>query len=76
MEQEKIYDDIRHQIDHIRNIEESIKRKPTPKDLKETVKLCKDFGLRINIHEIPNLHSVCALEKWRIKKITDFLDFP
>lgn len=74
MEQEKIYNDIKHQIDHIRRIEESVKRKPTAKDLKETVKLCKDFGLKISIDEIPNLHSVCALEKWRIKRITDFLD--
>lgn len=74
MNQKIIYDEISHKREHIQRIEDSVKRKPTTKDLKETVKLCKDFGLKISIDEIPDLHSVCALEKWRFKKIYEFLD--
>ena len=35
---------LQHEINRIRQIEDSIKVKPTNKDIKETVALFKDFG--------------------------------
>lgn len=71
---EPFYENIEAKKDHIRRIENSVRRKPTDKDLKESVKLLKEFGIKIDVSEIPDLRSVCELEKWRVRKICEYLD--
>ena len=61
---------IQHEIDNINRIENSIKSKPTIRDLKETVSLLKDFGIKIDISEIPDFYNVAALQRWRVAIIS------
>ena len=63
------YGSIQHEIDNIKRIEDSIKAKPTEKDLKETIRLFKDFGIKMNIEEIPEFCNVAALYRWRVAVI-------
>jgi hypothetical protein len=69
----RYYDNLEAEKARIRRIEDSVRRKPTQSDYKETVKLLKDFDIKIAITDIPaNLRSVCELERWRrdlIKKL-------
>jgi hypothetical protein len=71
---EEMYENIEQKKEHIRRIEATIRKKPSSADLRESVKLLKDFGIIIQISDIPDLRSVCELEKWRIKKICEYLD--
>ena len=64
--QDRIFDSIEAQ-------KSSIQHKPTAADLKETVKLFDDFGMNVNMSEIPSFSSAYELEKWRVKKIVEFL---
>lgn len=73
-EQDKYYENIVQKRDHIQRIENQVKKKPTENDIKETIRLFKDFGFKIDKSEIPDCRSVCELSKWRIKKINEFLD--
>ena len=60
------YRSIQHDIDRIRRIEDSIKVKPTEKDMKETIRLLKDFGIKMKIENIPDFCNVAALHRWRV----------
>lgn len=66
--QDRIFDSIEAQKSSIQH-----KEKPTAADLKETVKLFDDFGMNVNMSEIPSFSSAYELEKWRVKKIVEFL---
>ena len=68
--QDRIFDSIEAQKRHK---EKARKEKPTAADLKETVKLFDDFGMNVNMSEIPSFSSAYELEKWRVKKIVEFL---
>lgn len=60
---------LKHTIDKIQQIEDSIKIKPTKKDLKETIALFKDFEIDFDPAEIPDFKNVAALHRWRISVI-------
>lgn len=60
------YENIRYEIDRIKKIEDSVKAKPTIKDLKETIRLLEDFGIEMKIEEIPEFRNVAALSRWRV----------
>ena len=64
---------LQHEINRIRQIEDSIKVKPTNKDIKETVALFKDFEINVDISEIPDFKNVAALRRWRISVISNSL---
>lgn len=64
---------LQHEINRIRQIEDSIKVKPTNKDIKETVALFMDFEVNIDISEIPDFKNVAALHRWRISVISNSL---
>lgn len=64
---------LQHEINRIRQIEDSIKVKPTNKDIKETVALFKDFEINVDISEIPDFKTVAALHRWRISVISNSL---
>lgn len=72
--QDRIFDSIEAQKSSIQHKEKARKEKPTAADLKETVKLFDDFGINVNMSEIPSFSSAYELEKWRVKKIVEFLD--
>ena len=71
--QDRIFDSIEAQKSSIQHKERVRKEKPTAADLKETVKLFDDFGMNVNMSEIPSFSSAYELEKWRVKKIVEFL---
>ena len=71
--QDRIFDSIEAQTSSIQHKEKERKEKPTAADLKETVKLFDDFGMNVNMSEIPSFSSAYELEKWRVKKIVEFL---
>ena len=71
--QDRIFDSIEAQKSSIQHKEKARKEKPTAADLKETVKLFDDFGMNVNMSEIPSFSSAYELEKWRVKKIVKFL---
>ena len=71
--QDRIFDSIEAQKSSIQHKEKARKEKPTEADLKETVKLFDDFGMNVNMSEIPSFSSAYELEKWRVKKIVEFL---
>lgn len=71
--QDRIFDSIEAQKSSIQHKEKARKEKPTAADLKETVKLFDDFGMNVNMSEIPSFSSTYELEKWRVKKIVEFL---
>lgn len=60
------YDNFELQKERIKKIEESVKRKPCHSDLKETIRLLKDFGIKMTIEQIPDCRSVCELQRWRV----------
>jgi len=64
---------LQHEIDRIRQIEDSIKAKPKNKDIKETVALFKDFDIDFDVAEIPDFKNVAALHRWRISVISNRL---
>lgn len=64
---------LQHEINRIRQIEDSIKVKPTNKDIKETVALFKDFEINVDISEIHDFKNVAALHRWRISVISNSL---
>lgn len=68
-----LFDSIEAQKSSIQHKEKARKEKPTVADLKETVKLFDDFGMNVNMSEIPSFSSAYELEKWRVKKIVEFL---
>lgn len=68
------YESLENQKKHIRRIEESVKKKPSSKDKRDSVKILKDFGITIDESDIPNLRSVCELEKWRIRIICEYFN--
>jgi len=74
LEQESYYENIEGKRNRIQRIENQVRKKPDEKDIKETIRLFKDFGIKISRSEIPDCRSVCALSKWRVKKINEFLD--
>lgn len=74
IEQENYYENIAEKRNHIQRIEKQVKKKPDESDIKETIRLFKDFGITIDRSKIPDCRSVCELSKWRIKKINEFLD--
>jgi len=69
----RYYENLEAEKARIRRIEDSVRKKPTQYDLKETVKILRDFDIKIAITDIPtNLKSICELERWRrslIKKL-------
>ena len=71
--QDRIFDRIEAQKSSIQAKEKARKERPTAADLKETVKLFDDFGMNVNMSEIPSFSSAYELEKWRVKKIVEFL---
>ena len=71
--QDRIFDSIEAHKSSIQHKEKARKEKPTAADLKETVKLFDDFGMNVNTSEIPSFSSAYELEKWRVKKIVEFL---
>ena len=71
-QERKFYENLEVQKDHIRRIENQVKKEPTNSDLKESVRLLKDFGIVIVISDIPDFRSVCELERWRIKTISEY----
>lgn len=71
--QDRIFDSIEAQKSSIQHKEKARKEKSTAADLKETVKLFDDFGMNVNMSEIPSFSSAYELEKWRVKKIVEFL---
>ena len=71
--QDRIFDSIEAQKSSIQHKEKAKKENPTAADLKETVKLFDDFGMNVNMSEIPSFSSAYELEKWRVKKIVEFL---
>ena len=52
--QDRIFDSIEAQKSSIQHKEKARKEKPTAADLKETVKLFDDFGMNVNMSEIPS----------------------
>lgn len=56
-------------IERIRNIENSIKKAPSVSDLKETVHMLRDFGIKIEEEDIPEFATVAELHRWRLSKI-------
>lgn len=64
---------LQHERDRIKSIEDSMKVKPTNKDLKETVALFKDFDIKFDISKIPDFKNVAALHRWRISVISNRL---
>lgn len=71
--QENILRDIETRKAIIRS-EKMRKEKPTSADLRETLRIFDDFGMRMSINKIPRFSSAYELEKWRVKKIMEFLD--
>jgi len=63
------YEDIRSEIDRIQRIENSLKATPTKSDLKGTVRLLRDFKIKIKIEDIPNFATVSELHRWRLNII-------
>ncbi len=72
--QDRIFESIEAHKEAIRKAENARKEKPTNADLKETVKIFDDFGIEMQVSDIPDLPSAYELEKWRVKKITEYLD--
>lgn len=64
-----IDDGIQHEIDRIQNIENQLKAAPKKSDLKETVRLLRDFKIKMKIEEIPNFATVSQLHRWRLNII-------
>jgi len=52
-------------IRRITNIENNYKRKPSTRDISETVVFLKDFGIRIPANKIPDFKSMFDLCQWR-----------
>lgn len=73
-DQDKILDCIEVEKNNIRRNEDKRKSKPTDADLMETVQLLKDFGINIKISKIPDFSSMFELERWRLKKIKEYLE--
>lgn len=67
------YEYLEAEKQRIRRIEDQVKSKPTTKDLKSAVSVLKDFGIKIDISEIPDCRSVFCLEQWKAKKIKEKL---
>lgn len=72
--QDRIFESIEAQKNSIQRKEKIRKEKPTAADLKETVKILKDFGIKIAVSDIPDFSSAYELEKWRVKMATEYLD--
>lgn len=68
-----LYDNLEVEKQRIRKIENEIKAKPSEKDLRNTVSILKDFGIKIDISDIPDCKSVFDLEQWRLKIIKENL---
>lgn len=66
--QDRIFDSIEAQKSSIQHKEKARKEKPTAADLKETVKLFDDFGMNVNMSEIPSFSSAYELEKMESQK--------
>lgn len=73
-DQDKILDCIEVEKNNIRRNEDKRKSKPTDVDLIETVQLLEDFGINIKISKIPDFSSMFELERWRLKKIKEYLE--
>lgn len=73
-DQDKILDCIEVEKNNIRRNEDKRKSKPTDADLIETVQLLEDFGINIKISKIPDFSSMSELERWRLKKIKEYLE--
>lgn len=72
--QDRIFKSIVAHRNSIQRKEQARKEKPTNSDLWETRKILCDFGIIMEIEDIPDFSSAYELEKWRTKKIMDFLD--
>lgn len=72
--QDRIFESIEAQKNSIQRKEKMRKEKPTAADLKETMKILKDFGIKIAVSDIPDFSSAYELEKWRVKMATKYLD--
>lgn len=72
--QDRIFESIEAQKNSIQRKEKMRKEKPTAADLKETMKILKDFGIKIAVSDIPDFSSAYELEKWRVKMATEYLD--
>ncbi len=73
-DQDRIFRSMVAHKNSIQKTEKARKEKPTKSDIKETKKIFEDFGVPISADDIPDFNSAYELEKWRTKRITEYLD--
>lgn len=69
-----LYENLEAEKAKIWRIEREMKSKPKHSDLRDTVSLLKDFGIKIEISDIPDFKSLFDLERWRSTKIKEILE--
>lgn len=65
---------LQSKIERIKRLEDAVKRKPTKKDVKETISLLRDFGITIRQSDMLELKNVAELQRWRASVIKQRLN--
>lgn len=65
---------LQSRIERIKRLEDAVKRKPTKKDVRETISLLRDFGITIRQSDILELKNVAELQRWRTSVIKQRLN--